>query len=232
MKILITGGTSALGAELTQLLASQGHQLIITYCRNSELARDLCSRYDSVQKRQVDFTLPASVQALVQEIPALDIDVLVNNAYLGQPLGTHFHRTSIDDFEQAFDHNVKPVILISQACIAMMRRRKAGLLVTIGSLATTATPPGYGVYAATKAYLQQLARSWHNEYAHLGIRSVAVLPDFMPTPLHGEMLEHLAQSELERKGRLLEPKQVAQEVADIINGVAPFNQQHIITVKN
>ncbi len=232
MKVLITGGTSALGAELTQLLASQGHQLIITYCHNSELARNLCSRYGNVQMREVDFTDPASVQALVQEIPNLYIDVLVNNAYLGRPLGTHFHRTSIDDFMQAFDHNVKPVILIAQACIAMMRRRKAGLLVTIGSLATKATPPGYGVYAATKAYLQQLAQLWHNEYAHLGIRSVVVLADFMPTSLHGEMLEHLVQSELQRTGRLLEPKQVAQEVADIINGVAPFSQQHIITVKN
>ena len=217
MNVLITGGTSAVGRALVQILASQGHQLTFTYCHHDDAARQLCDQWSNVESCHVDFTLPDTVAKLVGRIPMLDIDVLVNNAYVGRPLGTHFHRTASAEFRQAFGANIEPTIQITQACISVMRRKKSGAIVTVGSLVTTGhTPAGYSVYAATKAYLQQLARSWHSEYSHLGIRSTTVLPDFMPTALHGDMLDILTEQELRHKPRLLTPTEVAQRIADSI----------------
>ncbi len=231
MNVLITGGTSAVGRQLVQMLASQGHHVIFTYCNHGEVAGQLCARWDHVMMRQVDFTRDESVAALTEEIPALNIDVLVNNAYVGRPLGTHFYRTQVVDFEESFRVNVAPVIQITQACIAAMRRKKSGLIITVGTLAARGLPPaGYSVYVATKAYLQQLARCWQSEYSHLGILSMTVLPDFMPTPLHGEMVDHLAEKELQGKSRLLMPEEVAQCISETISDTKLFTQERIVTV--
>ena len=135
------------------------------------------------------------------------------------------------DFAQAFRANVEPVVTITQACIAAMRRKRAGRIVTVGSLATAGQPPaGYSVYAATKAYLQQLAKSWHSEYSRLGIWSACVLPDFMATALHGDLVEHLAQQQLVHHSRLLTPDEVALAIVRLLEGEAPFEQTQTITV--
>ena len=229
MNILVTGGTSAVGCELIHGLAERGHHVVFTYCRHADLAQQLCRAYPAVEMRHVDFADLASILAFTGEIAALEVDVLVNNAYVGTPMGTHFHRTALSDFAETFKVNVEPVIRITQACISAMRRRKSGMIVTVGSLATHDMPPaGYSVYAATKAYLQQLARSWHSEYAHLGIRSMTVLPDFMPTPLHGDLVEHLAQQQLMQHDRLLTPAEVASAIVGAIDGNEPFVQELVI----
>lgn len=229
MNILVTGGTSAVGRALIKCLAECGHHIVFTYCRHADLAQQLCHEHTTVETRRVDFTDPDSVVALTDEIAALEVDVLVNNAYVGQPMGTHFHRTALSDFAEAFNVNVLPVIRITQACISAMRRKKSGMIVTVGTLATHDMPPaGYSVYAATKAYLQQLARSWHSEYSHLGIRSMTVQPDFMPTPLHGDMVEHLAQQQLLRHDRLLTPAEVASAIVGAIDGNESFVQELVI----
>ena len=177
---------------------------------------------------------PQSVAKLYEDVEAKAgncPDVLVNNAYVGRPLGTHFYRTQVVDFEESFRVNVAPVIQITQACIAAMRRKKSGLIITVGTLAARGLPPaGYSVYVATKAYLQQLARCWQSEYSHLGILSMTVLPDFMPTPLHGEMVDHLAEKELQGKSRLLMPEEVAQCISETISDTKLFTQERIVTV--
>lgn len=231
MNILVTGGTSAVGRVLVGMLAGRGHHVCFTYHRNHELARQLCRAHDNVEGRLVDFTQPESVASLAGEVAQLDVEALVNNAYVGTPMGTHFHRTPMADFAQAFKANVEPVVTITQACIAAMRRKRAGRIVTVGSLATTGQPPaGYSVYAATKAYLQQLAKSWHSEYSRLGIWSACVLPDFMATALHGDLVEHLAQQQLAHHSRLLTPDEVALAIVRLLEGEAPFEQTQTITV--
>lgn len=232
MNILVTGGTSAVGRELVIMLAERGHHVWFTFNRNRELAGQLCQAHENVESRLLDFSQPDSVASLADEIARRDVDALINNAYVGTPMGTHFHRTAIADFAEAFKVNVEPVIAITQACIASMRRKRSGMIVTVGSMATTDQPPaGYSVYAATKAYLQQLAKSWQSEYAHLGIRSACVLPDFMPTALHGDLVDFLAQKHLERHQRLLTPQEVAMTIMRLIEGNTPFEQTQIITAK-
>lgn len=227
MNILITGGTSALGQAVVRLLAEQRHRVAFTYCSNGALAQQLCMQCPTATAHPLDLTSAASIQALTELVPSLGVQVLIHNAHVGRPLGTHFHRTPVEHFAQSYAANVESVVRLTQACIAAMRRNKAGRIVTVGSLATRHTPPGYSVYVMTKACLQQLALSWHSEYAHLGIQSTVVLPDFMPTPLHGELLDHLSQQQLARDGRLL----TVDEVARVVLGAAvgEFKTEHIVT---
>ena len=236
---LVTGAGRGIGRAIAVRLAKDGFDVVINYHSNqqeAEATEALCHEANPDIKTllvQGDVSDEADVQRMVEESTAAfpAIDVLVNNAYVGRPLGTHFYRTQVVDFEESFRVNVAPVIQITQACIAAMRRKKSGLIITVGTLAARGLPPaGYSVYVATKAYLQQLARCWQSEYSHLGILSMTVLPDFMPTPLHGEMVDHLAEKELQGKSRLLMPEEVAQCISETISDTKLFTQERIVTV--
>jgi len=239
MNILLTGGTSGLGKNLVNLLAKESENTVLfTYCHNKQAAEELVLTYSNVRPYHVDYTDMNSVDEFTSFLISEQIDVLVNNAYTGNPQGTNFHKTPIDDFEKAYRENVIPLIKVTQACIAGMRKRKFGKIINILTSYLIDLPPaGFSVYTTTKACVRQLSKSISKEYARLNITSNCVLPEYMATGF-GDVGEYqtaqmLASHPLKE---LLKPEDVAHIVCNIIhssqqlNGVEiPINAaQHIM----
>jgi NAD(P)-dependent dehydrogenase (short-subunit alcohol dehydrogenase family) len=218
--------------------ASGKNQVLFTYCRHENDAQALAGRFANVTAVQVDFTGEASVTGFAEMIAENPTDVLINNAYAGSPGGVHFHKTAPEDYAKAFEVNVMPVIRITQACVIGMRKRKFGKIINIITSSVIDTPPtGYSVYAATKAYIRQLSKSWSKELGRFNITSNCVLPDYMQTDfgqLEDFQLEQMRNAHPLKE--LLKPEDVAEVVCHLIqssqqlNGVEiPINAaQHIL----
>ncbi|CAM4170943.1 SDR family NAD(P)-dependent oxidoreductase [Treponema peruense] len=187
MNILITGGSSGLGKSIVEMAAKENHTVYFTYRNHKENADSICSQYSNSISLNCDFANSKNLKEFLNKIPDFNLDVLVNNAYSGITLGQHFHKTSITEFQEAFQNNILPLISITQKCLETFRKKKSGKIITVLTSALVGTPPmGYSVYAATKAYIAQLVKSWSREYIKLGITSNAVAPDFMETALTEE----------------------------------------------
>ena len=165
------------------------------------------------------------MKSFAEMIAAEPVDVLVNNAYAGSPQGVHFHKTDPDDYANAFETNVMPVIRITQACVAGMRKRKFGKIINIITSYVMDVPPtGFSVYTATKAYIRQMSKSWSKELGRFNITSNCILPDYMQTtfePMEDFQLEQMRN--VHPLKELLKPEEVAEVVYRMIQMTQQVN---------
>lgn len=185
MKILITGGASGLGEAITRLLAQDsGNMVYFSYRNSAENAKKIESEHKNAFSLPCDFGDAASLQAFIEQIANLDLDVLINNAYSGAFLKTYFHKIPSADYLNDFKENIIPTIEITQSVINGFRKKKSGNIITILTSALANIPPiGSAVYVANKAYLEKLTKVWANENAKFNITSNSVSPSFMLTAL-------------------------------------------------
>ena len=226
MNIIITGGSSGLGKALLEVCAASAEdQVMFTYCRHEDEAQALAGRFANVRAVQVDFSDEASVKSFAEMIAAEPVDVLVNNAYAGSPQGVHFHKTDPDDYAKAFETNVMPVIRITQACVAGMRKRKFGKIINIITSYVMDVPPtGFSVYTATKAYIRQMSKSWSKELGRFNITSNCILPDYMQTSfgqVEDFQLDQMKNAHPLKE--LLKPEEVAQVAYHMIQSSQQLN---------
>ena len=188
MNILITGGASGLGACITRTLAKVGNNTVyFTYSSSQEKAKGIEAEFKNTVAIWCDFSIPESVQALKQSILKWDLDILINNAFSGKFLQSHFHKTDSQDFLTNFKYDLLPVIEITQEVINSLRKKKKGKIITILTSALLSTPPiGSSIYVANKAYLQKLTQVWATENIKFNITSNTVSPSFMLTNLTAE----------------------------------------------
>lgn len=225
MNIIITGGSSGLGKALVEACAAASHQVLFTYCRREEEAQALAGRYAHVEAVKVDFTDETSVGQFIQRLAEEQVDVLINNAYAGNPQGVHFHKTAPEDFAQAFHWNVMPVIRITQACAQGMRKRKYGKIINIITSYVMDVPPtGFSVYTATKAYIRQLSKSWSKELGRFNVTSNCILPEYMQTDfgkVEDFQLEQMKDAHPLKT--LLQPEEVAGIIVSLLDATQQLN---------
>lgn len=230
MTILITGGSRGLGRALVETLATDlNNQILFTYCHHKEEAQTLANRFQNVRAMQVDFFNEESVSAFAEGLEAEPIDVLINNAYAGNPQGTHFYKSNPEEFSKAFQTNIIPFICITQACLKGMRKRKFGKIVNIITSYVMDVPPtGFSVYTATKAYIRQLSKSISKELGRFNITSNCILPDYMQTDfgqVEDFQLDQMKDSHPLKE--LLKPQDVAEFVASLLKASQQLNGAEI-----
>ena len=230
MTILITGGSHGLGRALVETFASDlNNQILFTYCHHEDEAMTLTGRFQNVRAFSVDFCNEESVSIFVNLIETEHIDVLINNAYAGNPQGIHFYKSNPEDFAQAFQCNVMPFIRITQSCVKGMRKQKFGKIVNIITSYVMDVPPtGFSVYTATKAYIRQLSKSISKELGRFNITSNCILPDYMQTDfgkVEDFQLEHMKDAHPLKE--LLKPQEVATLVASLLKVSQQLNGAEI-----
>lgn len=239
MNILITGGSSGLGRALVEKLADMpNNKVYFTFCHNVDAVNEIKIKFNNVEAFCVDFESSDSTDAFLSKLDQIEVDVLINNAYSGKAQGTHFHKTAISDFSDAFNNNIIPTIKVTQACLSGMRKRRFGKIINVITSCVMDVPPsGFSVYASTKAYLRQLSKSISKEYGRYNITSNCILPDYMQTAFR-----KVAEFQLEQMisahplKRLLLPEEVAGVIVSVINASQQLNgveipinaAQHII----
>lgn len=170
MRVLVTGAGSGVGRATATLLAERGHEVVAT-------ARDL-ARLDGIAvatRLPLDVTDAASVAEVQRELGW--VDALVNNAAISFP--GPIELVAVEQVRQMFEVNVLGPVRLIQAFVPGMRRRRAGVVVNISSVAGHVAQPLRGYYAATKHALEAISEALYVELAHFGVRVVVVEPGFI-----------------------------------------------------
>lgn len=151
------------------------------------------------------------------------IDVLVNNAGItGSAQATTAHETPVEEFDRVMAVNARGPFLCSRAVLPSMIAAGSGHIITIASAAGLIAFPGRCAYTASKGAALQLARSMAVDYGSLGIRSNAVCPGMVETPMTQWRLDQpdlrdRAESQIPM-GRVATPEEIADVVSVLASG--------------
>lgn len=173
---LVTGASSGIGDAIAKRLAADGFR---TYGTSRRERPD----EGGVAMLRLDVRSADSVRQCVDRVlsEAGHIDVLVNNAGLmHQGLA---EETSIDEARSAFETNFFGVVRVTDTVLPLMRERRSGRVINIGSLAAWVGEPGEGFYAASKAALARYTEALGYETRSLGVQVSLVEPGAFVTPV-------------------------------------------------
>ncbi|MFB7501287.1 SDR family NAD(P)-dependent oxidoreductase [Streptomyces sp. NPDC056161] len=220
---LVTGATAGIGRVVAMQLAREGAHVVV-HGRDAERGATVVKEIQAVggtaQFVQADLADAEDVQRLADV--AGDVDVLVNNAGIYKFLPTK--DMSADLFDLHMDLNTKAPYLLVRALAPGMAERGHGSIVNISTLAAAVPTAGTGMYAASKAALEQLTQVWAAEYAKDGVRVNTVAPGPTRTPGTDAMdpatLQAVADTTAMR--RIAEPEEVAEAVVFLASDRASY----------
>lgn len=191
--VLVTGGSSGIGQATAIECAKFGASVVITGRNEQRLAETFSQLNGSGHQMVVaDITVEEDRQRLVASLP--QIDGFVCNAGISRrkPIGY----VKEDELREVFDTNTLSAFLLTKAIMRAKKVNRDGSLVFMSSMAARQVTPGNSMYAASKAAIESFSRSCAQEYASKGIRSNAILPGMVETPL--TMAGMLSAEDIER----------------------------------
>ncbi|MCF8448412.1 MAG: SDR family oxidoreductase [Taibaiella sp.] len=228
MNILLTGGASGLGAAIVAALAADNSNTIyFTYAKSVDAAKETEKLHTNVRAIYCDFSDLESVDALIAKLPEVNPDIIINNAN-GAINKEHFYKTERSVFLSSFEQNIIPAVFITQECIKVFRKKKFGKIINILTSSLAGKPPvGYSEYAANKAYLLSMSKSWASELIRYNITSNSISPSFMLTGITADTDERIVDQIIQEHPlkKLLTTREVAETVlfftrsSQHINGV-------------
>jgi NAD(P)-dependent dehydrogenase (short-subunit alcohol dehydrogenase family) len=185
-RILITGGSSGIGAGLAVGFAAAGAVVGIAARRHDRL-RDVLERCRATSPASrmwaVDLTDPDAVELLAQQ--AVDelggVDILVNNA--GIPKRRHVTLLDADTVEAVMTINYLSPVRLTLALLPSMLERGSGHVVWVSSVAAPLSSPGEAAYSASKAALAVFAETMAVDLWDTGIKISVVYPGVVDTEL-------------------------------------------------
>jgi NAD(P)-dependent dehydrogenase (short-subunit alcohol dehydrogenase family) len=147
-------------------------------------------------------------------------EVLINNAgTTGGPQATTLHETPPEVVDHVLDVNLRAVIRLCACVLPTMLEQRRGVIVNIASVAGLAAFPARAAYSISKAAVIQIARTIAVDYGHRGIRSVALCPGMIDTPM---TRWRLADPALRQEVLAQIPQRRIGTVSDVANAVAFF----------
>jgi len=219
-KVLVTGGSSGIGAAIAQVFASNGDLVVATGATKEEVERaQVQSESTAISFQELDVRYGSAVQACIDEIDSLD--VLVNCAGVIRRNAEH----EPEVFADVIDINLNGSMRVCTAAREKLKQRKGCIINTASMLSFFGggLVPGY---SASKGGIAQLTKSLAIAYAPDGIRVNAVAPGWIATQLTQALQEDRTRSEaiLSRTplGRWGEPADVAGPVLFLASDAARF----------
>jgi 3-oxoacyl-[acyl-carrier protein] reductase len=181
---LITGGASGFGKGIAETFAREGARIAIADINETAAQAVAASISNTAIATHCDVSRSGDVNAAVKAtVDAFGgIDILINNAGM-----SHTRRPMLEideaEFDRLMDVNVKSIFLFAHAVVPLMRKKKSGVIINIGSTAGIRPRPGLTWYNASKGAVNLLSKSMAAELAPDGIRVCAVAPVMAETPL-------------------------------------------------
>jgi 3-oxoacyl-[acyl-carrier protein] reductase len=182
---LITGASRGIGRAIAERLAQDGFAVVVNYTKSADQAQSLVQRLTQQGGRalavQGDVSRHADVRTLFERAVAefRRLDVLVNNAGIF-PAGLPLEHITDEHYDVLFNTNVRGLIYASQAASRYFDER-GGHIINLSSVLGKQAAPYTAVYAATKAAVDSLTKSFAAELGPRRIRVNAVAPSLTET---------------------------------------------------
>ncbi len=203
----ITGAGRGMGVDFAKAVLAAGHALVATG-RNPRRLTEALGTSDDLLAVSLDVTRPddaeAAVRAAVERFGR--IDVLVNNAAIFE--AGFFEELTPAQIERTLAANLVGQMHVTRAVLPVMRKQRAGHVITISSTAGLASAAEFtSAYAASKFGLEGWMEALRVEVAPFGIHTTVVNPGFFRTELLSEQSTRYAEASVadydERRTALL-----------------------------
>jgi short-subunit dehydrogenase len=182
MKILITGASSGIGAELARLYATKNNDLILLARRETnliELRNELIAQTKSITLIVANVSEFDTLQVKIKQIGAVDMVIL--NA--GISIGHSLEVTPFEDFKRVYDVNVLSNHAILEVLLPSFKSQGSGKIVFISSLASQFSMPTSVAYSSSKRAINAYAEGLRYKYLKDGIKVINILPGFIQSEM-------------------------------------------------
>ncbi len=242
--VIVTGAAAGIGRVTARCFAAEGARVAAWDVRDSDAAsitEELRSAGGEGLFRAVNVTEPAAIGTAIEEVLARwgRIDVLVNNAGIVRDAQLVKWKDSAAvstmgeaEFDAVVAVNLKGVFLATRAVVPHMIAGGGGVVLSASSVSALYGNFGQTNYAATKAGVIGMTRSWARELGRYNIRVNAVAPGFIAT----DMLKSIPPKVLETAaartplGRLGRPEDVAAAYVWLASDAAAFVHGIVLSV--
>lgn len=212
---IVTGGSRGIGQAVSELFAKEGATVIIVDLlpQGQEVAEGINANGGTAEYHAVSVTDKAAIEELFQQLNGKygKIDILINNA--GITRDRTLEKMSEDEWDAVIEVNLKGVFLCTQAVAPYMKANKYGRIVSAASNVGLRGNFGQTNYAATKAGVIAMSKTWTVELGKHGITANAIAPGFTMT----DMVKKIPEEHFAAIEASIPLKTVAQPI-DIAHG--------------
>lgn len=233
---IVTGGSRGIGRAVAVRLAKDGMNLVINYRGNSAAAEEterMCRELGAeVLLVQGDVSRAEDCEKLAAQAKEAfsRVDVLVNNA--GITRDGLLARMTEEDFRAVLDVNLVGPWNMMKAVNRIMMKQRYGRIVNLSSVTGLMGNMGQTNYAAAKAGILGMTKSYAREVASRGITVNAVAPGFIDTDMTEAMPEGAKDKIITGipMGRTGKPEDVAEAVAFLASEQAGYITGEVLRV--
>lgn len=225
---IVTGGAKGLGQAMAELLAKEGAKVIA--CDMSELSYE----NENVEGYKLNVTDSTACKELFDYVISKygKVDVLVNNA--GITKDTLTRKMTDEQWDAVINVNLKGVFNLTRYVGPFMQSQGGGSIVNISSIVGEYGNIGQANYAASKAGVIGLTKTWAKEFAMKGgnVRVNSITPGYIMTDIlktvPQELLDGFAKQTM--LGRLGQPDEIAKAVLFLASDESSYITGHVLGV--
>ena len=234
--VIVTGGAAGIGKATARRFADAGARVAVW---DVQEGAESIGTFQTFQK--VDVTDAAAVEAAVAEVFERwgRIDVLVNNAGILRDAqlvkwkdGHKTGEMSEWDFDAVISVNLKGVFLCTRAVAPRMIAGGGGVILNASSVVGLYGNFGQTNYAATKAGVISMTKTWAREFGRYNVRVNAVAPGFIATEMVTAMPEKVLEAMVSHTplGRMGKPEDIAEAYFWLASEGASFVSGTVLSV--
>lgn len=224
---IITGGGRGIGEATAKKFVQEGAKVVIADINQDDIERtvsELLAMGGEASGVIVDVTNSESVNNMVTSTVERygKLDILVNNA--GITMDSTLLKMTEDQWDKVIDVNLKGVYICGQAAARVMVEQGSGVILNASSVVGVYGNFGQTNYAATKWGVIGMTKTWAKELGKKGVRSNAVAPGFILTPMVKKMPENVLDMMKDKAPlkKLGEPEDIANAYAFLASDEAKF----------
>ena len=229
---IITGGAGGIGLAAVKRFLEEGAKVAIVDYDKQQGEKIEAELGGNVAFFAVDVSKLADVKEMVEQVVDRfgKIDILINNA--GITRDATLVKMSEEDFEKVIQINLNGVYYCTQAVAPHMIAQGSGKIISTSSVSGVYGNFGQTNYAATKAAIIGMTKTWAKELGRKGINVNAVAPGFTATPMVEKMPEKVLKqmegiTSLQRLGK---PEDIANAYLFLASDEASYITGHVLQV--